>query len=222
MIGHYLHLAARNVPRAGPFVLISIVGLAIGLGAALLIGLYVHDELSYERWLPESDRVYLISVRSPDGGMTDIGPSDVGHWVAADYPQFEVVTRLVRGDSFFKRDAHEFNEPITWADSNVFDVLRFSVVAGTLKGALDEPETLVLTRRIAEKYFGRPDPIGETLLLAGARPLKITAVIENLPSNTELSGLDVIAAGNSADSPIVEQDARPMTVVGAKPWMFRT
>ena len=52
MIGHYLHLAARNVPRAGPFVLISIVGLAIGLGAALLIGLYVHDELTTSAGCP--------------------------------------------------------------------------------------------------------------------------------------------------------------------------
>src|ERR1041385_3644160 len=120
MIAHYLHIAVRDVPRAGPFVLISIVGLAIGLGAALLIGLYVHDELSYERWLPDSDRVYLISVRSPDGSMTDNSPSDVGHWAAADYPQFEAVTRLWQQGSFFKRDEHEFSEVFTWAESSVF------------------------------------------------------------------------------------------------------
>lgn len=222
MIGHYLHLAARNVPRAGPFVLISIVGLAIGLGAALLIGLYVHDELSYEHWLPDSERIYLISVRSPDGSMNDSSPSDVGNWIKADFPQFEEVTRLTRGNTFFKRDEHEFSEVITWADSNVFDVLRFPVVAGTLKGALDEPETLVITRRFAEKYFGRPDPIGETLLLEGKRPMKVTAVIENLPSSTTLFGVEAIAAGHSAESPIVVQDARPMTVVGAKGWMFGT
>jgi putative ABC transport system permease protein len=222
MIGHYLHLAARNVPRAGPFVLISIVGLAIGLGAALLIGLYVHDELSYEHWLPDSDRVYLISVRSPDGSMNDSSPSDVGNWVKADFPQFEAVTRLARNSTFFKRDEHEFREVVTWADSNVFDVLRFPVVAGTLKGALDEPETLVLTRRFAEKYFGRPDPIGEALLFEGKRPMKVMAVIENPPSSTTLFGMDVIAAGHSAESPIVAQDARPMTVVGAKGWGFST
>ena len=201
MIGHSLRLAARNVPRAGPFVLISIGGLAIGLAAALLIGLYVRDELNYERWLPDSDRVYLISVRSPDGSMNDSSPSDVGNWLKADYPQFEAVTRLIRSGVFFKRDEHEFSEVITWADSNVFEVLRFGVVAGTLEGALDEPETLVLTRRFAEKYFGRPDPIGETLLLDGKRPMKVTAVIENLPSSTTLFGMDVIAAGGSRRAP---------------------
>ncbi len=221
MIGHYLHLAARSVPRAGPFVLISIVGLAIGLGAALLIGLYVHDELSYERWLPGSDRVYLISVRYPDGRMTDGSPSDLGHWITSDFPQFEAVTRLWRQQSFFKRDERDFSETFMWADSSVFDVLHFPVVAGTLEGALDEPETLVLTRRLAEKYFSRPDPIGETLLFEGKRPMKVTAVIENPPSNTNLT-IDLLVAGHSTDSPIVDQDARPMTVVGSKSWNFRT
>lgn len=151
MIGHYLYLAARNVPRAGPFVLISIVGLAIGLGAALLIALYVHDELGYERWLPDSDRVYLISVRSPAGGMTDASPSNIRQWIASDYPQFDIVTRLTASAGFFKRDEHEFNEQIFWADPNFFDMFRFPVVAGTLKGALDKPDSLVLTRRSAEK-----------------------------------------------------------------------
>ncbi|HZF29616.1 MAG TPA: ABC transporter permease [Gammaproteobacteria bacterium] len=221
MIGHYLHLAARNIPRAGPFVFISIAGLAIGLGAALLIGLYVEDELSYERWLPDSDRVYLISVRSPDGSMSYGSPSDVGRWVAADFPQFEAVTRLGRTSTFFKREEHEFTEQVVWADPNVFGVLEFPVVAGTLEGALGEPDTLVLTRRLAEKYFGRPDPLGETLALEGARPMKITAVIEDLPSNTQLS-IDVLASAVSGHSPTVAQDARPMTVVGAKSWGFQT
>jgi putative ABC transport system permease protein len=220
MIAHHLLLAARSLPRAGPFVLISIVGLAIGLGAALLIGLYVQDELSYERWLPNSERVYLISVRSPDGSMTDRGPSDIGKWVAADFPQFEAVTRLQHNAGFFKRDEQVFSEEVVWADANVFDVLRFPLVAGRLEGALDEPSTLVLTRRLAEKYFGRADPIGETLLFNGERPMKVTAVIENLPSNTHLY-IDVLMAGVSS-SPIAEEDTKPMTVVGAKGWGFNT
>jgi putative ABC transport system permease protein len=144
MLRHYLLLAVRNLPRAGPFALISIVGLAIGLGAALLIALYVHDELTYEHWLPDSDRVYLISVRSPAGGMTDASPSDVRHWLESDYPQFEVVTRTMPTSGFFKRDEHEFNQVIFWADPNFFDVFRFPVVAGDLKNAVGKPDSVVL------------------------------------------------------------------------------
>jgi putative ABC transport system permease protein len=221
MIGHHLLIAARNVPRAGPFVAVSIVGLAIGLGAALLIALYVHDELGYERWLPESDRVHLISVRSPAGGMTDASPSNVGQWIASDFPQFEIVTRLTASSGFFKRDEHEFSELVYWADPNFFEVFQFPVVAGTLNGALDEPDTLVLTRRHAEKYFGRSDPLGQTLVLDGSHAMTVTAVIEDLPSNTHLT-MDLIASGVSSSSPIAEQDLIAMTVVGAKSWAFRT
>ncbi len=221
MIGNYLLLAARNLPRAGPFVAVSIVGLAIGLGAALLIALYVHDELGYERWLSDSDRVHLISVRSPAGGMTDGSPSNVAQWIASEYPQFEAVTRLTPSGGFFKRDEHEFSEQVFWADANFFDVFQFPVVAGTLKGALDKPDTLVLARRHAEKYFGRADPLGQTMVLDGKHAMTVTAVIEDLPSNTHFA-MDVIAAGVSAYSPISEQDLVPMTVVGAKTWAFHT
>jgi putative ABC transport system permease protein len=221
MIGHYLRLAARNVPRAGPFVFISIVGLSIGLGAALLIGLYVHDELGYDSWFPNSDRIYLVSVRSPNGSMTDFGPADVGRWVADDYPQFESVTRLFPSGGFFTRGDHEFTETIMWADQNVFDVLRFPVVAGNLDSALERPDTVVLTRSLAQKYFGRPDPLGETLLLDDQHPMTVTAVLEDLPSNTHLD-IDVLAAAHSTYSPAAEQDLIPMTVVGAKRWGART
>jgi putative ABC transport system permease protein len=216
MLGHYLRLAARTVPHAGPYVLISVAGLALGIGAALLIAIYVDDELGYDRWLPNHDRIYLISVRSPDGSMTDGGPSDVGRWVADEFPQFEAVTRLAPGGGPVKHDGREVEESIAWADPNVFRVLELAVVAGTLEGALDEPNTLVLTRRLADKYFGRPNPLGETLVVDEVSFI-VTAVIEDLPTNTSLE-LDAIAAGHSTKSPLAAQDRIPMTVVGAKRW----
>ncbi|HET8699362.1 MAG TPA: ABC transporter permease, partial [Gammaproteobacteria bacterium] len=186
MIGLYLRLAARTVPRAGVYVFISVAGLALGIGAALLIALYVDDELGYDRWLPNYDRIYLISVRSPDGSMTDGGPSDVGRWVADEFPQFEAVTRIAPGGGLVKHDGREVSESIAWADPNVFRVLELPVVAGALDGALDEPNTIVLTRRLAETYFGRPNPLGETLVVDDVS-LTVTAVIEDLPTNTSLA-----------------------------------
>jgi putative ABC transport system permease protein len=131
------------------------------------------------------------------------------------------IVLLLADGGFFKVDEHEFNEQIFWVDPNFFEVFRFPVVAGNLRGALDNPDTLVLTRRQAEKYFGRPDPLGETLVLDGKHAMTVTAVIEDLPSNTHFE-MDVLAAGVSAHSPIADQDLIPMTVVGAKPWAFRT
>jgi putative ABC transport system permease protein len=217
MLGHYLLLAIRAVPRAGSYVAVSIAGLALGLGAALLIALYVHDEASYDRWWPNVERIYQISVRSPDGSMTPVGPSDIGKWVAAAFPQFETVTRLAFGDGLFRRDDREFAETIMWADSNVFEVFAFPLVAGSLEGALEEPGTLVLTREVAERHFGRADAIGETLVLDDEHAMTVTAVVENLPSNTHLE-IDVLAAGHSTYSPLAQQDLIPLTIIGAKRW----
>ncbi len=221
MIGRHLLVTLRGLRRARAYSLISVVGLAIGIGAALLIALYVNDELAYERWLPDSDRVYLISVRSPDGGMTDWGPSDVRDWVVGEFPQFAAVTRLFASDGFFTRDGHQVSANIVWADPNVSDVLRFPVIAGSLIGALDKPDTLVLTRRAAGRFFGRPDPLGETLVLDNKHTLTVTAVIEDLPSNTDFP-IEMLAASRSNYSPAVEQEKIPMTVVGAKRWNSRT
>ena len=96
MLRHYLALALRNVARSKLYAVISIVGLAIGFGAAALIGLYVHDELSYERWIPNHERIYQVSA-----SLTGVGPSDLGLWVASEFPQFSAVTRLFLDPAFF-------------------------------------------------------------------------------------------------------------------------
>jgi len=221
MVGHYLVVAARNVPRAGLYVAVSVAGLGLGICAALLIALYVRDEASYDRWWPNSERIYQISVRSPDGSMNDSSQSDIGTWVAAEFPQFETVTRLFLNTGYFARGDLQLTATITWADPNVFDVFAFPVVAGSLQGALDRPDTLVLTRETAEKYFGRADAVGETLVWMGQHPMTVTAVIENLPSNTSLD-IDVLAAGVSNYSVPSYQESVPVTVLGAKRLTART
>jgi putative ABC transport system permease protein len=222
MIRNYLKLTLRHVMRAKLYAGISVSGLAIGFAAAVLIGLYVHDELTYERWLPNSERIYRVSPSTDAVGETGAGPSDVGLWLANDYPrEIEAVTRLFRARGFFKRGDVELGEQIVWADANVFDVFRFPVVRGALDGALDRPDGLVLTHTTAHKYFGDEDPIGATLLYNGREPLVVTAVIEDLPSNTHLS-FGVLAAARATYSPAAEQDANPMVTFGGKLWNSAT
>src|SRR5262245_3673766 len=176
MVRHYLSLALRHVVRAKLYAGISVTGLAIGFAAATLIGLYVHDELTYERWLPGNERIYRVSPSGDQIGEAGAGPSDIGLWLANDYPrQIEAVTRLFRSAGFFKRGDAELGEQIVWADANVFDVFRYPVVRGTLDGALDRPDGLVLTRTAASKYFGDGDPIGATLLYNGREPMVVNA-----------------------------------------------
>ena len=223
MLRHYLSLALRHVARTKLYALISVTGLAIGFGAATLAGLYVHDELTYERWLPNSDRIYRVSASTATVGESCCGTSDIGLWLANDYPeQLEAVTRLFPSPRvFLKRGDAELSEQIVWADANVFDVFRFPVVSGTLDGALDRPDGLVLTRSAAKCWFGDDDPIGQTLLYNGVEPMVVNAVIEDLPSNTHLA-INALASARASFSPAAEQDRNPMLTFGGKRWGSQT
>jgi putative ABC transport system permease protein len=221
MLRHYLALAVRNIARTKLYAAISVIGLSVGFAAATLIGLYVHDELTYDRWLPNHERIYQVSAALSTGVPSGAGPSDLGRWVASDFPQFEHVTRLFRDGAFLvpsDRPDFKANEVLMWADANVFDVFRFPVVSGSLDGAFTQPDSLVITRAIAEKYFGESDAVGKTLLWNGEQPMIVKAVIEDLPSNTHLTPLTILAAGHAPYSALALQDRTPMAVFGGKLW----
>ena len=226
MLRHYVALALRNVARAKLYAAISVVGLAIGVGAAALIGLYVHDELTYDRWLPNHDRIYQVSAGLSTGLLSGVGPSDLGKWVEEEYPQLEHVTRLFRDQAFFvpsDRTDFKANELMVWADASVFGVFQFPVVAGSLDGALDKPDSLVLSRRTAAKYFGKAESaVGKTLLWNGQQPMVVTAVIAAPPSSTHLGTIDVLAAAHAPYSPTALQDRTPITIFGGKLWNSAT
>ena len=169
---------------------------------------------------------FRSSARRSTGSLSGVGPSDLGKWVESDYPQIEHVTRLFRDQAFFvpsDRTDFKANELIHWADANVFGVFQFPVVAGSLDGALDKPDSLVLSRRTAEKYFGKAESaVGKTLLWNGQQPMVVTAVIAPLPSSTHLGTIDVLAAAHAPYSPTALQDRTPITIFGGKLWNSAT
>ena len=103
----------------------------------------------------------------------------------------------------------------------MFEVFQFPVVSGRLDGALDRPDTLVLTRKIAEKYFGSENAVGKTLVYNNEHAMVVMAVIENLPSNTHLS-ITMLGAARSEYSGAAEQDRTPLPKFGQKLWNSRT
>jgi putative ABC transport system permease protein len=226
MLRHYLSLALRNVARTKLYAAISLVGLAIGFASATLIGLYVHDELTYDRWLPNHERIYMVSAGGATGFVSNVAPSDLAHWLEADYPQLEHVARLFQDQAFFvdpDKPDRKFNERLDWADASALDVFRVPVAAGSLDGARARPDSLVVTRRIAEKYFGTAGAaVGKTLLWNGIQPMTVTAVIEDLPSNTHLAGVDILGAAHAPFSQSAAQENAPMSIFGSKVWNSRT
>jgi putative ABC transport system permease protein len=205
MLKNYIAAALRNLLRNRLYATINIVGVAVGFAAAILVALFIRDEQSYERFLPEYPMIYRIysmhkfpidtALQESSGTLVD-----VADWLKLEFPEIEHVTRLTPDRRSIRRGEIETEEPMVWCDSDVFGVFNLPVVAGDLRRALDSPDGVVVTRAIARKYFGRDNPIGETLEIDRRTLLKVTAVIEDLPTTTHLK-LNILG---SVKSPAAE------------------
>jgi putative ABC transport system permease protein len=194
---NYLSAAIRNLFRSRAYASINILGLAIGFTAAILIGLFVRDELSYDRMWPNAERIYRLSMDIKGPATTSLGNTD-GRFAEAielDFPEVEFATRLKPGSGYMKYQNVTVWADFRRADADFFAMFPPRVLAGNPDDALKRPDTLVITRRFARRLFGRENVVGlpVELQLLGTRTLHIGAVIEDLPSNTHFS-YEVIAS----------------------------
>ncbi len=193
MIRNYLKIAWRNLRKKKVFSFINIFGLALGLSCFILIGLYVADELSYDRFHENADRIYRIDSEILFGGTQlsmAVSADPMGATLKKDYPQVEQYVRLYAssGSKLIKNGDEFINESrVVHADSTLFDVFTLPLIAGNNKTALSSPNTVVITESAAERYFGSAgDAIGQTLQTndAGTTYYEVTAVIEDLPEQS--------------------------------------
>lgn len=225
MFRHYLVVALRNLARHRLYAVINIVGLTIGLAAALLVMLYVWHESTFERFLPDYEHIYRVSsVIHPPGSANftiDTTSPDVAGWLRNRLPSLAPLARIDVGAHHGLRVGNiSASESLYWADPQFFDIFRFPVVAGDPQAALRRPDGVVLTRSSARHYFGKDDPIGQLLQVDGQYTLVVAAVIEDLPSNTHLS-FDVVASSLSPFSSFARLDAQPPSAQ-SKPWQSHT
>jgi putative ABC transport system permease protein len=190
------------------YALLNVAGLAVGLAAAILLLLYVHDEMTYDRALP-ADAYRISSAITMPGGKTVVFDGTdyvLAQGLKLDVPEIANVARMMPQDWTVRRGAVENNETIYWADASLFSVLPMETIAGDAATALGQPNSAVLTRSAARKYFGRDAPVGETIQLNRDRSLRIAAVIRDLPSNTHLAAT-IFASGNTPFSNLATMDA---------------
>ncbi len=189
MIKNYFKIAFRNLWKNKGYSAINIFGLAIGLATCLLITLYVTDELSYDRYNVNADRIYRINGDIKFGGneMNLAVCSDpMGPTLKKDYPQVEEYTRIYAssGSKLVKKGNEYINEPnVANVDSTFFNVFTLPAISGDTKTALNEPNTVVITESTAKKYFGTTDALGK-VIEADKTPYKVTAVIKDIPHNS--------------------------------------
>jgi putative ABC transport system permease protein len=204
----------RNVARNRLYTAVNVGGLTIGFAAALLIALYSTDQLSYEQFIPGHESVYRIAgeMRPAAGAPIrfDLVSANIAGALKSALPEVKSTARLKSTRMSVRHDDREYVEDLFWGDASLFDVLPLKVMLGDSHDALSEPGSVILTRRMAQKYFGRTDVIGQTIQIRRKEILRVTAVLEYLPPNTHLNA-EIIASGRASFSAMTIFDARPPT-----------
>lgn len=194
MLKNYIKIAFRNIRRNFTYSFINIVGLAIGLASCLMIVIYVQHERSYDSFHPNSERIYRVGYEVSLGSGSKViasSPYRLAGALQNDFPQLAIITHFSRLYTEEVRYAGKRlrESKIAFADSNFFKVFGFSFIAGDRGTALDHPNQVVITDKIAQKYFGDDNPLGKTLKIGAPysdaeMELAVSGVIEEMPSHT--------------------------------------
>ncbi|MHB1205333.1 MAG: ABC transporter permease [Rhodospirillaceae bacterium] len=206
MFHNYLAAALRNLVRNRLYAAINIVGLAVGLTAVLLIALFVRDEFSFDKWIPGHERTYFLSTARPGDRSFDISSGKFAPLLKLDFSEVESYARLADSPAGTRHGEIEGGERFYWADPDLFTVLPIPAVAGDLRSALRSADGVAISRAMARKYFGRDDPIGESLEIDRKNVMKVRAVFADLPSNSHLN-FDIVASGLASFSRLTAVDA---------------
>lgn len=188
MIKNYIIIAWRSLTKNRVFSFINMFGLAIGLACCMLISGYVYQELTYDTYSPNADRLYRVNLTTIENGGTNTYPIvdiAVGEGMKAAYPEIEASTRIANSQPLFvENGAQRYKEQnIMRADANALQIFGIPLTDGDNNNCLKEPNSIVLTRDLAKKYFGTDQAVGK-LLTVGKTSMKVTGVIDRIPENT--------------------------------------
>ncbi|MCR8556872.1 ABC transporter permease [Mucilaginibacter sp. BJC16-A38] len=212
MVRNYIKIAWRNLLRNKVSSIINISGLAIGIASVLLIGMYVKDELSYDRFSKDADHIFRVNLDGKMGNDQFIAghtPPPAGAALVNNFPEIESYTRIfLPGDEIIhnenglqKRSIIE--KHLLAVDSNFVKFFGYPLVAGDAATCLKDINSIVLTQTAAKKYFGDVSPIGKTLAIDEYQsPFKVTAILKDLPQQSSLQ-FDMLQ--NTASIPPIQR-----------------
>ena len=191
MIKNYFKIAFRNLWKHRVFSFINIMGLTVGMTAFFLIFKYVQFELSYDSFNSKSDRIFRVisDIKTPSEIIHASGPSwAVPPFAKEEFPEVESFVRLTGDNLLVRKGNIKFQEEnVQWADSSFFHVFDYKLLKGNPQTALKDQFSIVFSETAAKKYFGKQDPMGQTLLITGdAFPAKVTGVMKDMPENSQI------------------------------------
>jgi putative ABC transport system permease protein len=205
MAKHHVMAFLRNLKATRFLSSIAILGLAIGLTGAILMALVARTAFGFNDFVPENDRIYLgVSVMSPPGMPPNYNQSSndgAALLINANMPGVATAVRLSPEEVELRRAGTVIKEQIYWADPNLFEMLRLPVLQGDLATALRRPDGVVMTQTEALRHFGREDPVGEAIEVAG-KPMAVRAILADFPANATDLESGIFASGLAAQSPL--------------------
>ncbi|MEB0260989.1 MULTISPECIES: ABC transporter permease [unclassified Mucilaginibacter] len=190
MIINQLKFAFKNLIRTKIFTAINICGLVVSLIAVILMSLYIENELSYDRYNKQANDIYRVVDDKQTNALTQHGagsPGPMAPLMLNDFPQVKQAVRIISGEALVKYEDKLFEEKhLYFADPAIFKVFDLPMISGNGATALVNPMCIVITESVANKYFGKVDAVGKSLLINGEN-LKVTGIIKDLPANSHIS-----------------------------------
>ncbi len=190
MLKNYLKIAFRNLWRNKGFSLINIVGLAIGMASAMLILLWMQNEISYDQFHEKKDRLYMAYNRSIFDGKLQCWentPYPMARGLAAEFPEIEATSTVQYNSFLFTVGDKHLRVHGNFVDSSFLSMFTFPVVKGNARSCLYGISSIAITQQLAKKLFGNDDPMGKIVSVENKDNFTVTAVLKDLPNNTRFN-----------------------------------
>jgi putative ABC transport system permease protein len=198
MFANYVKIAWRTMSRQKMYAGIKVGGFAIGLATCILIFLFIRNEISYDEHLA-NQHIYRLynDWRGPDGGRWTAFPANIHTILKNDYGEVEKAGRLIpykwfnAGSNLLRRDDrvdNTYEEGFVYADNDLLDILQIPMVYGNRSNALAKPNSIVLSKKMSDKYFPNEDPVGKIVILneEKTKPFLVGGVMKDFPANSHI------------------------------------
>ncbi len=187
MLGNYLTIAFRNLRREKLYSCINVLGLALGMAVSLLIGLWVNEERSFNGFFAHLSQLYYV--RASDGTHTStVTPGPLADALKRDIAGIEKAVKITSWTSNYLLEANGKSGKAEgiYASEDFFAVFAYPVLAGDPTRALSSPNDIIITRKVAQAYFGTTQAVGQRIRLNESKQYQVGAVLENVPTNSSL------------------------------------
>jgi len=204
MLKNYFKIAIRNLVRHKLFSIINIVGLTVGMICFIMIGLWIHDELSFDKYNENYSQIYRMGTDSKMGDEEGTGtstPNPLAPTLIAEIPEIETAARLKGKYEKLAsyQDTNILLKKFFYTDPEIFDIFTIPLISGSSVDLLTKPRTIVISESVAKKFFKTTDPIGKTLTFDNKSEYEVVGVAEDVPANSHWE-FEILASYSSLRS----------------------